>query len=250
MQQQQLVERCSISKYTYGYSSEMAAPKRRVVPSPVYGGPSVFRAKYTLDAAQCTILEELRARLSSISNADLLYCDDAMLCRYLRARDWNVANAEKLLRETLAWRTEFAIHSLHPQTIAAEFESGKIYNHGFDRNHRPVMYQRPRRQNTTDHKKQVSAVAYLLDRQISAMSLDKGVEQHVLFIDFKDYSIFNAPPMSVTKEVMSILMDRFPERLGVLATLPFFPTNAIRFVILIKPLPSLLSWSMLRCSLQ
>lgn len=42
-------------------------------------------------------------------------------------------------------------------------------------------------------------VAYMLEREMVSMDLSKGVEQHTLIIDFKGYSIFNRPPMSVTK---------------------------------------------------
>lgn len=47
-----------------------------------------------------------------------------------------------------------------------------------------------------------------------SMDLARGVEQHTVIIDFKGYSIFNAPPMHVTKEVMNILLDQYPERLA------------------------------------
>lgn len=76
------------------------------------------------------------------------------------------------------------------------------------------MYQKPRYQNTKPGVEQVLQVAYLLERECLSMDLAAGVEQHTVVIDFKGYSIFNAPPMSITKQVVSLLMDRYPERLG------------------------------------
>ena len=134
--------------------------------------------------------------------------------RYLRARDWHVDNAHKLLRNSLKWRRSFAPLDIDPASIDAEASSGKLYVHGFDRCGRPVMYQKPRRQNTKDYVSQVRHVAYFLEREMQSMDLSRGVEQHVVIIDFKGYSVFNAPPMNVTKEVMGILLDQYPERLA------------------------------------
>ena len=46
------------------------------------------------------------------------------------------------------------------------------------------------------------------------MDQSKGVEQLTLLIDFKDYSLFNAPPMWQSKEVLHIITSCYPERLG------------------------------------
>ena len=139
--------------------------------------------------------------------------------------------------------------------VTTEFVTGKLYTHGRDRLGRPVMYQKPRFQNvrcccdvmhvsllqTKDHVVQVQQVVYVLEREMTAMNLAayapcihptthvrSGIEQHVMLIDFKDYSLRNSPPMHVTKaracsachvrmlwqEVMNILLDQFPERMG------------------------------------
>eukprot|EP00048_Salpingoeca_helianthica_P017157 m.235857 g.235857 ORF g.235857 m.235857 type:complete len:297 (-) comp20310_c0_seq1:27-917(-) len=186
-----------------------------VQPPPLYTGPSVtLKPKYELTPEQQETLKTFRERLQNITDKEKKFCDDACLCRYLRARDWDVDAAEKLLRGTLKWRTEFGVDEITPESIDGESKTGKVYLHGFDKHKRPVMYQRPRRQNTKDYKNQVRQLVYMLEREIASMDLCAGVEQHVLVIDFKEYSMFNAPPMAVTKEVLTILMDHYPERLG------------------------------------
>lgn len=36
-----------------------------------------------------------------------IYCSDASLARHLRARNWNVKKATKMLKDTLKWRSEY-----------------------------------------------------------------------------------------------------------------------------------------------
>ena len=47
------------------------------------------------------------------------------------------------------------------------------------------------------------------------MDLSKGVCKHCVMVDFHGFSLFNQPPFSVSKQVLQLLMDRFPERMGV-----------------------------------
>lgn len=73
---------------------------------------------------------------------------------------------------------------------------------------------RPRFQNTRNYALQTQLTVYTLEMAIASMDRSCGVEQLVMLIDFHGYSIWNAPPMSQTREVLSILMDHYPERLG------------------------------------
>eukprot|EP00037_Helgoeca_nana_P009339 m.81901 g.81901 ORF g.81901 m.81901 type:complete len:561 (-) comp19513_c0_seq1:2181-3863(-) len=179
------------------------------------GVGEVLMPPYKLTPEQKLVLEDLKRALCDLDPRAASFCDRACLCRYLRARDWKVKPAEKLLRETLEWREEYGIETVTIDDIKDELSTGKIYIHGFDRENRPVMYQKPRNENSTNYDVSVKAVAYLLERECCAMDMSAGVEKHTLIIDFKGYSIFNKPPMSVTKQVLSLLMDKYPERLGV-----------------------------------
>lgn len=196
-------------------SMATATPVGRVVrpprPYPRKTAEEVLQPLYILTDTQEDALTELQAKIGRASDP---YCDRACLVRFLRARDWKVPAAEKLLSESLAWRQSFAVTAIDPRTLDKESSTGKIYLHGHDRSGRPVMYQKPRNQNSKDYVLQVQQVAYFLEREMNCMDLSRGVEQHVLLIDFKGYSIFNAPPMSQAKEVLHILMNQYPERLG------------------------------------
>ncbi|EGD74266.1 hypothetical protein PTSG_06275 [Salpingoeca rosetta] len=181
-----------------------------------------FKPRYELSDQQQQTLKEFKDRLQDLFAAASQEGNEHLhpllsnecLCRYLRARDWKLKPAEKLLRDTAHWRKEFGVEDISPEDIYEEAKTGKNYLHGFDRSGRPVIYQRPRRENSKNYDDQVRLMAYILERAGASMDKTRGVEQHVLFIDFKGYSIFNSPPMHVTKTVMSLLMDRYPERLG------------------------------------
>ena len=52
-------------------------------------------------------MNDLRVALGPLSGRGAQYVTDGCLRRYLRARSWNVKKAEKMLRESLAWRESY-----------------------------------------------------------------------------------------------------------------------------------------------
>eukprot|EP00761_Pharyngomonas_kirbyi_P014041 gb/GECH01014071.1/.p1 GENE.gb/GECH01014071.1/~~gb/GECH01014071.1/.p1 ORF type:complete len:280 (+),score=67.04 gb/GECH01014071.1/:1-840(+) len=143
------------------------------------------------------------------------YCqNDSLLCRYLRARDWDITKSFKLLKDTLDWRESFKPYLLHPfdNAIQHEGETGKTFWMGKDKFGRPVGYMRPRCENTTNYREQLQLLVYTLESMIRSM--DSGVEQMMWIMDFNGYSRKNAPPFSVAKETLNILSNHYPETLG------------------------------------
>eukprot|EP00045_Choanoeca_perplexa_P004302 m.37385 g.37385 ORF g.37385 m.37385 type:complete len:77 (+) comp12497_c0_seq5:419-649(+) len=59
-------------------------------------------------------------------------------------------------------------------SVIEEARSGKNYLHGSDKHGRPVIYQRPRRQNTKTYDLQVKQMAYLLERSVTSMDSSKS----------------------------------------------------------------------------
>lgn len=100
-------------------------------------------------------MADFRSLLHNLAPEETAWCDDACLVRYLRARNWQLGPAHKLLRNSLEWRRTFRPMDIDPVSLDAEASSGKLYVHGFDRHGHPVMYQKPRRQNTKDYPSQV-----------------------------------------------------------------------------------------------
>jgi hypothetical protein len=66
-----------------------------------------------------------------------------------------------------------------------------------------------------DAPRQVNGVINTFERAIETMDVTKNVEQWCLIFDFNGYSMSNAPPMHVAREILDIMMNCYPERLGV-----------------------------------
>eukprot|EP00039_Didymoeca_costata_P015254 m.255922 g.255922 ORF g.255922 m.255922 type:complete len:421 (+) comp16185_c0_seq12:280-1542(+) len=158
------------------------------------------------------IFEKVVARLDY---QDMLYCDEACIIRHLKARSWDLVATEHLLRKNLRWRRQTGVESIQlDDEMKEEMRTGKIYMHGYDKYRRPVMYQRPRRQNSKNFAAQVLQVAYLMERCMQTMDMKNGVEEFTLIVDLKGFSVLNRPPMSVTKQILQMFVNRYPKRLG------------------------------------
>jgi polyribonucleotide 5'-hydroxyl-kinase len=123
-----------------------------------------------------------------------------------------------MFENSVKWRREFGIQKLlvdYLPDIKSEGAVGKNYVHGKDKMGRPVIYMKPRLtpKKMGTQAQQMRHLVYTLERAIADME-GSSVEKYVLLIDFKDYSLRNAPSMSVQRETISILQDQYPERLG------------------------------------
>lgn len=147
--------------------------------------------------------------------------DDACLLRYLRARDFDVDRASAMLRATLAWRAENRVGeiSTDPEMMASvrsQNATGKTYARGFDSRGRACLYMKPRLENAAgDHDGQILHLTYNMERAVAMLrERGHGVEKLCMLIDFKGYSVLNAPPMKTSMATLNILQNHYPERLG------------------------------------
>jgi hypothetical protein len=136
------------------------------------------------------------------------------LLRYLRATKWSVEDAAKRLLATLAWRREYGIDDFTPEHISPEQETGKQIILGFDRQGRPCQYLNPGRQNTDSSPRQIQHLFYMVERVVDMMP--SGVEMLSLMINFKPSKQRQntSVPVSTAREVLHILQNHYPERLG------------------------------------
>ncbi len=74
------------------------------------------------------------------------WASDAEIVRFLRARDFDLAKSEALIRASIDWRFNvYKPHLIDPRSIAEEARTGKNYVSAMrDRHGRPILYMKPR----------------------------------------------------------------------------------------------------------
>ena len=62
----------------------------------------------TLNEEQIKILDTFREQIQDnlITEREKKWANDRCLCRYLRARDWDITKSTKMILETIKWRKE------------------------------------------------------------------------------------------------------------------------------------------------
>lgn len=158
--------------------------------------------------------------------------------RYLRATKWKVADCKKRIEGTLVWRRTFGVDpddekSLPGDLVSPENETGKEVILGYDNDSRPCLYLKPGRQNTKASHRQVQHLVYMLERVIDFMP--SGQDQLALLIDFKPTKVgkqSKLPSVSTGREVLSILQDHYPERLGkaLLTNIPWLGWTFLKII--------------------
>ncbi|KAJ4913888.1 Sec14p-like phosphatidylinositol transfer family protein [Raphanus sativus] len=165
------------------------------------------------DSQQENKVSNLRSALGPLSGHSLVFCSDASLRRYLDARNWNVEKAKKMIEETLKWRSTYKPHEILWHQVAHEGETGKVSRASFhDRQGRVVLIMRPTMQNSTSAEGNIKHLVYLLENAI--LNLPRGQEQMSWLIDFTGWSMAANAPMKTTLDIVYILQNHYPERLG------------------------------------
>jgi hypothetical protein len=144
--------------------------------------------------------------------------DPDNLQRILRARKFNAEDSLELAVQILEWRLKE-----RPDLMRASDELEKECCTGkarlgteFDRHGRPILILDSSAENTSDPKKQVRHVLYQMERVIRRMeaSPNRDVEKQCVFVHLNDFSIWNCPSMSNSKQTVAILSKFFCERMG------------------------------------
>ncbi|CAI5958811.1 unnamed protein product [Closterium sp. NIES-65] len=203
------------------FSQEKFASFRAAVSSPnlltpekPVDTPEEQEAKVTARYGQDQV-KALREAIGPLAGRAKLFCTDACLRRYLRARGWNVAKAEKMLRDTLRWRHVYRPEEITWEDVAEEAATGKVYRTEFlDKQGRAVIVMSAGRQNTAGHAGQVRHLVYALENAINHLPAGTAHSRMVWFIDFRGWTLRKAPPLKTSREVLSILQNHYPERLG------------------------------------
>ncbi|KAF1938966.1 CRAL/TRIO domain-containing protein [Clathrospora elynae] len=170
------------------------------------------------------------AESSPITDDERIWLTRECLQRYLRATKWNLAQATQRLRATLTWRREYGTDKFTVDYISEENATGKQVLLGFDNEGRPCLYLLPQNQNTKETPKRVEHLVYMLERTIDLHP--PGQESLALLIDFRNTGAGGTPSLGVAKQVLDILQNHYPERLGraLLTHLPWYVNAFLKVV--------------------
>lgn len=166
---------------------------------------------------QVELVHQLKAVVKDTVEAHpelLLFCNDWCYVRYLRARQWSLPRATKMLQATLEWRVQYRPHAITWEAVEAEAASGKNFVSPYpDRRGAPVVLMRPRNENTKDEAAQLRFLVYCLEHA-SRLADARRVGKMTWLIDFVGYSMRNAPSVRASLDVLHVLQNHYPERLG------------------------------------
>eukprot|EP00931_Biecheleriopsis_adriatica_P061035 TRINITY_DN36684_c0_g2_i1.p1 TRINITY_DN36684_c0_g2~~TRINITY_DN36684_c0_g2_i1.p1 ORF type:complete len:621 (-),score=141.19 TRINITY_DN36684_c0_g2_i1:35-1897(-) len=175
-------------------------------------------------------LAERVAQHGQDEEADSLYDDPLALVRYLRARKWDPEPAEELLRKTGRWRKELQfsefMRGAHMDEVERESKKGNIYVRGFDRRGRPAIYLKPGGEGWNAERAGILHLVYCIERAVACLEKqaergklmldadDPLARKFVLLADFAGVGWGNMLPLTAARDLVGIMQDHYPERLG------------------------------------
>eukprot|EP01104_Vermistella_antarctica_P015358 TRINITY_DN5023_c0_g1_i1.p1 TRINITY_DN5023_c0_g1~~TRINITY_DN5023_c0_g1_i1.p1 ORF type:complete len:350 (+),score=96.54 TRINITY_DN5023_c0_g1_i1:33-1052(+) len=200
---------------------------------------SVLNGPIELTEEQVSLVEQLKQQLDKdvITNRHKAFCTDACYRRFLVARQWKLDDARVMLQDTLKWRDEYKPDLITAEDVMIEMQNkGKMYiSPGRDKYGRVVIMMKPKHDNTGKEHSivKVKYLVYLLEKAIESMP--ENVEKMVWVVDWRDYNMFSGIGlMKCNMEILNILQNHYPERLG-LAYLMFAPWTFSAFWKIISP---------------
>ncbi|OBA23449.1 CRAL/TRIO domain-containing protein [Metschnikowia bicuspidata var. bicuspidata NRRL YB-4993] len=177
--------------------------------------------------ADIPVNDSAGAASHSLTDEEKAWLTKECFLRYLRATKWKVGPTIKRIEDTIVWRRTFGVvniegHSdsnkiLTSEMVEPENLTGKNLILGYDIDNRPCLYLRNRYQNTSASIRQVQHLVFMLERVIQFMP--PGQDTLALLIDFKAAPAHlklsaKFPSLSISKQVLHILQNHYPERLG------------------------------------
>ncbi|KAF9571512.1 hypothetical protein EC968_000475 [Mortierella alpina] len=167
-----------------------------------------------LTEAQQTALDALRTHIHgsvATTPSQKRWADDACLIRYLKSKKWNLQESKQAVQDTIHWREEYKPNVPNKEMLWTETAPGKLYVSGFDMESRPLLYMKPRLENTTASPAQIRHVVFHLEVALALMP--EGVQNLCIIIDFAGSSMTKNPGVSVARDILHVLGNHYPERL-------------------------------------
>lgn len=134
-----------------------------------------------------------------------------------RARNWNVGKAEKMLKATLEWRREYKPEEILSTDVESQIRSGHMFQMAFDKFGRPAVCLKVHtKPDPHDRDEKLQFMIYSMERAIRRMDTNRGVEKMLWLVCCEGYNMKYNGEIGFAKELLSILQNHYPERLGAL----------------------------------
>jgi len=174
-----------------------------------------------LSESQQQALDGLRDRLQNIEDPSLRdygcsWVDDRILLRFLRARNFDLKNAETMMLETLKWRTSFqqrGVDALSYKDCENELAPGKSFFHGMDKEGRPVCIIKSRMHDPSKSEKLEAERFAVCMIEYGRRLLKQPVETVTLIFDMSNSTMKNIDVANL-RFMIRTLQSHYPECLG------------------------------------
>lgn len=170
-------------------------------------------------------IAELRKRMRDVTPLDdeeNFFTSDETLARFLKSRDWNLDEAERMLKATVEYRRETRPLRLDCEWCHKRPGFHSMRQIGFDESGRPVMYsnfmQTSTHKNSLDDS--ITHCTYLIEQAKKTMK--PGVTTWVFIIDCTGMTLQSCNP-KLGYGVTQIMSNHYPERLGLVICLNHSP---------------------------
>jgi len=167
-----------------------------------------------LTKMKATLNEKLDAELIEIKNGCLN--DDAVVLRFLRARQFDFGKSYDMIYTMLKFRAEFqgiGVAALNPSVCLNELKSGKGYFHGFDKSGRPVTYVTARLHDPGTSAAQENQRFTIMQMEFGRSLMVAPCETATIVFDMTGAGYKNIDLTSV-KFMVNSLANYYPETLG------------------------------------
>jgi len=189
------------------------------IPEEVAEG-GVFNPRKHLTEEQLVTLDKFKEQVSNYEMSEKekeYFLDDMCLLRYLRARDYNIDKAYKMIIDSVTWRRTFKPETIKFSEVEPIARTGCVYVSGKDKMGRPLIYARPYRDDLAtgpvDTPTKFKHLVYWVEKGFTEMDKSKGVEGFTLITDYKNFGRRHMDTKT-NMEVLHYLNNQCPERMG------------------------------------
>lgn len=221
-------------EWTTMISSSLCGENNPNVAKPIFDDDNIWNVRASLSEEQLSKLGELYKILESMEMDEKTrnWCDDGCLCRFLRARDWDIPKAQEMIQNTIKWRMETKPDEIKYEEINHAGSTGDLYlSSGKDRKGRVIVYMRPGKSKDTPEirAQYVRHMAWTMENGCKLLDTPHTAQEKLTWIvDFQGCKISGGidENIKMSKETINVMQNMYPERLGMgfilNPPLPFF----------------------------